>query len=570
MLDLHVVNAKNFTSVMDNITQGILPGLQPVGTGTVLLMVGETPVGTLSPQEYSQYSTLFKIALGPKNLKSSTSIPGSVAANFLKRSRLSKKQLHDIWCLADSENVGNLSPNGFYKACRLVAHAQSGHQVITDDLLGMEPQNLPDFDSGESENVWKPSDAEIQRYAELYVREGGAAKLDGTDARALLVRSGLTSSELCDIWDLADVDKDGKLTFGEFLITMQLVSKVRDGSAFLPPELPPILKEYLSAKLPSQAAATPQLGVSSPDHPAAPQKTQSVPGAFGFPEEPTQREPQIGEASMEFMTASKMASQHYLNSIENESANRHRQFRRQVNDGRSRLESLREEARKTELALVDSDHRVERLQDEILSVKQQITEAENELEEFKREVGASAHDADIVQAVAQVRELLANDEREIMELRGQLERLQREKIDLQSKLAVLSEKRRQADQDRNLLIVGLENDRAKLVSVRAERLKLWEQRHELTRELTTKAFDQIVSNKSGAVVAATMGVIPSATSLKPPQTTGANRDRKGVRADVSSRSLDGSPSPDRLGTWSSFGNPLAGAFGEPGSPTFGR
>jgi predicted nucleic acid-binding Zn-ribbon protein len=394
-------------------------------------------------------------------------------------------------------------------------------------------------------------------------------KLDGTDARALLVRSGLTSSELCDIWDLADVDKDGKLTFGEFLVIMQLVSKVRDGSAFVPPELPPVLKEYLNTKLPSQIAPTPQLGVSLPERVPTANQTPAVPGAFGAPAE-LQKEPRIGESSMEFMASgSRTASQHYLRSIDNELGSRQRQFRRQVNDGRSRLESLREEARKTELALVDSDHRVERFQDAILSLKQQISEAENELEEFKREVGASAHDADVVQAVAQVRELLANDEREIMEVRGQLERLQREKVDLQSKLAVLSEKRRQADQDRNLLIVGLETDRAKLVSVRAERLKLWEQRHELTRELTTKAFDQIVSNKSGAAVAATMGIIPSTTMLKPPLTM--SRDRKGIKADMTSRSIDGTPSPDKMGTWSSFtGNPLAGAFGEPGSPTFGR
>ena len=344
---------------MDNITQGILPGLQPTGTGTILLMAGDIAIGPLSPQEHSQYSTLFKLALGGKNLKTSTSIPGSLAANFLKRSRLSKKQLHDIWCLADLENNGSLSPNAFYKACRLVAHAQSGNQVISEDLLGMEPRNLPDFDSGESENMWKLSDSEIQRYADLYLHEGGATKLDGTDARALLVRSGLTSSELCDIWDLGDVDKDGKLTFGEFLVVMQLVSKVRDGSAFVPPELPPVLKEYLTAKLPTPLPSTPHLGSTSPEDQPAPNLTVS--GAFGTSERFKQDAP-VGEASMEFMaSASKLSSQHYLNSIENESESRRRQFRRQANDGRSRLESLREEARKAELALVNSDHQVERL-----------------------------------------------------------------------------------------------------------------------------------------------------------------------------------------------------------------
>lgn len=73
------------------------------------------------------------------------------AAQFLSSSKLPRKTLHDIWCLADSDNKGNLTIDEytivrvgiwaiwsccrFYQACRLVAHAQNGAGEMTEDLL---------------------------------------------------------------------------------------------------------------------------------------------------------------------------------------------------------------------------------------------------------------------------------------------------------------------------------------------------------------------------------------------------------------------------------------------------
>ena len=147
----------------------------------------------------------------------------------------------------------------------------------------------------------------------------------------------------------------------------------------------------------------------------------------------------------------------------------------------------------------------------------------------------------------------------MLELRAQIDRVQREKIDLQSTLGVLQEKKRQADQDRNLMIVGLENERSKLVSVRAERLKLWEQRHQLTRELTTKTFDQLNPRAANSGL-----ILPSSAALNSPQRH-AVRDRKGVRADSPSQQDNATWSKGEA--WSKFGpggdpfvDPVAGAF----------
>ena len=532
---------------MQNITQTLLPGLQPAGAGAVLLTVNGIAVGALSPQEASLYPSLFKMALGPKAVQTSTSIPGNVAASFLKRSGLGKKQLHDIWSLSDSENQGYLVPNGFFKACRLVAHAQSSaNSAVSADLLAAEPQVLPFFELPEGGNdaVWQLSDVEISRFAELYRREGGSVKLDGSDARALLMRSGLSSSELCDIWDLGDVDKDGKLTFGEFLIVMQLVAKVRDGKAFLPAQLPPALSVYLNTSLPAstQVESVPLSDPLADRAGLAINATDSV--SVGAPVGAPVSVPVAARGSVpvssprqSFLTAdmrpvsqmgfgssppklptSPVHTSYVTREVVEEQRgvadqyDRRRQFRKQMLDGRSRLEGLRSEARKYELELAERDHHVDRVQDQILTLKQQVAEAEEELDEFRREAG-QVGGGDVLLAVSAIKESIGESEREIYELRAQLGRIQREKTDLQSMHSVLVEKKRQAEQDRNLMICGMEADRSKLVAVRAERLQLWEQRHQLTRELTTKTFDQLAAGRQ-------------------PATTRTNtRDKKGVRAE---------------------------------------
>lgn len=49
---------------------------------------------------------LFRVA----NKSGKTRLSGSEAADFLAKSKLSRKTLHDIWNLADSDDMGDLSP----------------------------------------------------------------------------------------------------------------------------------------------------------------------------------------------------------------------------------------------------------------------------------------------------------------------------------------------------------------------------------------------------------------------------------------------------------------------------
>uniref|UniRef100_A0A3Q2D4U6 EH domain-containing protein n=1 Tax=Cyprinodon variegatus TaxID=28743 RepID=A0A3Q2D4U6_CYPVA len=56
------------------------------------------------------------------------------AALFLKKSALPDSTLGKIWDLADPEGKGYLDKQGFYVALRLVACAQSGHEVSLSSI----------------------------------------------------------------------------------------------------------------------------------------------------------------------------------------------------------------------------------------------------------------------------------------------------------------------------------------------------------------------------------------------------------------------------------------------------
>ena len=90
-------------------------------------------------------------------------LPGAAALKFFNRSGLEAKRpgtLRKIWGLADTEApLGKLSESEFYRACKLIAHAQAGRPMSVASIA--VPAPLPELEgiSEEARHVAEALDA---------------------------------------------------------------------------------------------------------------------------------------------------------------------------------------------------------------------------------------------------------------------------------------------------------------------------------------------------------------------------------------------------------------------------
>jgi Ca2+-binding EF-hand superfamily protein len=117
----------------------------------------------------------------------------------------------------------------------------------------------------------EPSKAELSAAYAMFAPQfaqldsDGDGFISGAEARPVLSQSGLATSDLRKIWDLADVGADGKLDGQEFVIAMLLMAKCQRGEA-LPSVLPPALLSAPPESLPSSAPAPSLVPDPMPKH----------------------------------------------------------------------------------------------------------------------------------------------------------------------------------------------------------------------------------------------------------------------------------------------------------------
>lgn len=210
----------------------------------------------MSPEEIGYYAQLF----AQVDVDGQGRLSGLQAADFFSGSGLDRRTLKQIWDIADSGTRGWLGRDEFVAALRLVAHAQAG-RAVSRDLVYIAPPAPPRFGGAPapppssapglpasrrgrspargSEQDGVPSPRDLRKYARLFERAtAGRARLDAGTARDLFGRSGLSTGVLARAWDISDADRDGHLSWSEFVVAMHLIRAARKGRE--PPQALPM------------------------------------------------------------------------------------------------------------------------------------------------------------------------------------------------------------------------------------------------------------------------------------------------------------------------------------------
>ncbi|KAJ8679426.1 hypothetical protein QAD02_015213 [Eretmocerus hayati] len=190
------------------------------------------------------------------------------AAKFLKKSHLSDIILSKIWDMADPASRGFLDKSCMFVAFKLCALAQQGIDMNPANMvLDIPPPKMGDATSAVEMMVrnqtsaplrtnmnWTINPQERAKYEQLFLTlEPVDGSVPGNKVRGVLMDSKLPLEVFGKIWDLADMDQDGKLNEQEFIVAMHLVSKALESNAvpnLLPPELLSSAQKIVASRRP--------------------------------------------------------------------------------------------------------------------------------------------------------------------------------------------------------------------------------------------------------------------------------------------------------------------------------
>nr|ODN87640.1 hypothetical protein L203_03421 [Cryptococcus depauperatus CBS 7841] len=243
-----------------------------------------------TPQEKAYYDQLFSHVD-----KDSTGIlPGQDAYPFLTSSNLSTDILGQIWALADPENNGFLTKDGWYKAARIIGWMQKGGVTAVEESLVSKNGPYPAFSEGPKPPPQAPLSAQLTgqrpisanntgsglpplthadraKFTRLFAGAGPVNGLvSGDRARDIFVKSGLSYEKLGQIWNLSDTHDRGSLDLTDFIIGMHLIQSCMTNSSLnLPAILPPGLYQVASGGRtgPTSPIAAQNTGAGSPIRP---------------------------------------------------------------------------------------------------------------------------------------------------------------------------------------------------------------------------------------------------------------------------------------------------------------
>uniref|UniRef100_A0A5S6K9B3 Intersectin-1 n=1 Tax=Xenopus tropicalis TaxID=8364 RepID=A0A5S6K9B3_XENTR len=139
----------------------------------------------------------------------------------------------DCFCLPRHHNVSPLSLRNS-SAIKMILREKNSFVYDIFYFSSCSPPPLAE---------WAVPQSSRLKYRQLFNSHDKtmSGHLTGPQARTILMQSSLPQSQLATIWNLSDIDLDGKLTAEEFILAMHLIDVAMSGQP-LPPVLPP---EYI-------------------------------------------------------------------------------------------------------------------------------------------------------------------------------------------------------------------------------------------------------------------------------------------------------------------------------------
>lgn len=220
-------------------------------------------------------------------------LPGESAKQIFERAQLPNEILGRIWNLVDTERKGSLGltefivamhllasfkngsmralpqilPAGLYEAAarRGIPRQNTGSRPVPENMassiprqfsgsnfqrtsspLAGPPQGPPPVPASPSGDGWAITPQDKAQFDQIYATVDTASRgyITGDQAVGFFSNARLPEEALAQIWDLADINSEGRLNRDEFAVAMYLIRQQRskrDGRDVLPQKLPPNL-----------------------------------------------------------------------------------------------------------------------------------------------------------------------------------------------------------------------------------------------------------------------------------------------------------------------------------------
>ncbi|KAJ2742589.1 hypothetical protein GGI20_004380 [Coemansia sp. BCRC 34301] len=235
---------------------------------------------TVPPKDKLQYKQIFE-----KSQPVDGAISGAAARALFTKTKLSSEQLANIWALADPNSEGKLRLPGFIVAMHFIRSIMSnrsfelphvcpaslwrsaGGDMPLRSPTGSSLANVSTPDLASSPR-WDVTPDERVRYEQFFrnLDQQRAGYLSGDVPVNFFLKSKLDEADLSKIWDLADINHNGRLGLEEFSVAMHLINRRLSGEA-IPDQLPATLVPPSMRK--ASIASTSQLNLSPPLRPSS-------------------------------------------------------------------------------------------------------------------------------------------------------------------------------------------------------------------------------------------------------------------------------------------------------------